>query len=523
MAPCKVLVVGDVDGKVKQLLKKVTNVNKKAGPFDLVLCTGSFFAPDGSADATWTSCMKGESEFPIPIYILGPITPQQCFRFKIVEQGGDLCKNVTYLGPCGMTSLPGGLKLAVLSGSFVPEQYEKPSGGGVQPFYTQADVQKLVAMASKPSFNGVDILLTSRWPDDIARHVTSQVPDLAWLSPDPGAAAVGKALRPRYHLAGGAVYFERQPFRNHEEGAAPTNVTRFIGMAPVANPVKAKWIYAFNITPRAEEDAAALIAQPQNTTKCPYYADAVRIQPDGFRWGGGGGKRPHSGLNTAAPNAKRAPITQSNCWFCLGSPKVEKHLVASASKLVYMALPKGPLCKGHVLIIPVQHIQSVVALDKPVAEGVNKYKAALREYFASVDQDVVFYERNFRSDHMQLQAVPVPKGTTDQIELAVRAAAKRYHLHVDVKPADKCDLSELFDESTPYFTLELPNGQLMIMGISGRFPLQFGREVLAHPTVLNCAGKIDWKACQQAKEQETSDTKDFRAEFKAFDPFVKRK
>ena len=37
----------------------------------------------------------------------------------------------------------------------------------------------------------------------------------------------------------------------------------------------------------------------------------------------------------------------------------------------------------------------------------------------------------------------MPKDSSDQIELAVRAAAKRYHLHVDVKDAATCDLNEV--------------------------------------------------------------------------------
>jgi hypothetical protein len=36
---------------------------------------------------------------------------------------------------------------------------------------------------------------------------------------------------------------------------------------------------------------------------------------------------------------------------------------------------------------------------------VDQYKAALKTFFASQDRDVLFFERNFRSDHMQLQVL----------------------------------------------------------------------------------------------------------------------
>ena len=39
----KVLACGDVKGQVGPLLKRIEAVNKKAGPFEMVLCVGQFF------------------------------------------------------------------------------------------------------------------------------------------------------------------------------------------------------------------------------------------------------------------------------------------------------------------------------------------------------------------------------------------------------------------------------------------------------------------------------------------------
>lgn len=44
------LIVGDVKGKFKSVFARIDNVNKKSGPFDLVLCVGNFFG--SSADLT---------------------------------------------------------------------------------------------------------------------------------------------------------------------------------------------------------------------------------------------------------------------------------------------------------------------------------------------------------------------------------------------------------------------------------------------------------------------------------------
>jgi len=39
----KVLACGDVKGQIGPLLKRIEAVNKKAGPFEMVLCVGQFF------------------------------------------------------------------------------------------------------------------------------------------------------------------------------------------------------------------------------------------------------------------------------------------------------------------------------------------------------------------------------------------------------------------------------------------------------------------------------------------------
>lgn len=39
----KVLVSGDVRGKFDTLFKRVSAVNSKAGPFEMLLCVGEFF------------------------------------------------------------------------------------------------------------------------------------------------------------------------------------------------------------------------------------------------------------------------------------------------------------------------------------------------------------------------------------------------------------------------------------------------------------------------------------------------
>lgn len=40
------LITGDVGGHFNQLFQRVTSINRKNGPFELLLCVGSFFSND---------------------------------------------------------------------------------------------------------------------------------------------------------------------------------------------------------------------------------------------------------------------------------------------------------------------------------------------------------------------------------------------------------------------------------------------------------------------------------------------
>ena len=73
-ATLKVLASGDVDGRFAAFLKRLEAVEKKAGPFEMVLCVGSFFggAGDDGDAAVWKALLAGERRVPMPIYLLGP-------------------------------------------------------------------------------------------------------------------------------------------------------------------------------------------------------------------------------------------------------------------------------------------------------------------------------------------------------------------------------------------------------------------------------------------------------------------
>ena len=58
----KILVSGDAEGNISALFKRVETVNAKAGPFEMLLCVGSFFGP---GNLGWSDYKSGRCKVTI--------------------------------------------------------------------------------------------------------------------------------------------------------------------------------------------------------------------------------------------------------------------------------------------------------------------------------------------------------------------------------------------------------------------------------------------------------------------------
>ncbi|CAK5025842.1 unnamed protein product [Meloidogyne enterolobii] len=57
----------------------------------------------------------------------------------------------------------------------------------------------------------------------------------------------------------------------------------------------------------------------------------------------------------------------------------------------------------------------------------------------------------------------------------------------------------------------------MLSRTMSRFPLQFGREVLASKALLDCEDHIDWRNCSLEKDKEVELVNKLKNGFKPFD------
>ncbi|XP_062091034.1 zinc finger CCCH domain-containing protein 64 [Humulus lupulus] len=270
MAPPRILLCGDVLGRLNQLFKRFAAVNKSAGPFDALLCVGQFFPDSPERLDEFTEYVEGRSEIPIPTYFIGDygVGAPKVLLAASKESGNQgfkmdglkVCEKLYWLKGSGKFTLHG-LCVAYLSG-------RHSSSGQQFGTYSQDDVDALRAIAEDPGI--VDIFLTNEWPSGVTNSASaSDVPPGISESSgsDSTVAELVSEIKPRYHIAGvEGVFYAREPYSNVDA----VHVTRFIGLAAVGNKDKQKFIHAISPTPASMMSAAEISMKSTNTTSSPY-------------------------------------------------------------------------------------------------------------------------------------------------------------------------------------------------------------------------------------------------------------
>ncbi|XP_053962313.1 CWF19-like protein 1 homolog [Anastrepha ludens] len=522
-AKIKILVVGDVRGRFRQLFQRVDSINKKAGPFEILLCVGEFFGAKEQNDEL-IAYKNGNKYVPVPTYILGPCSKETvCFYDDLVD--GEICSNLTYLGKRGLYTLSSGVKIVYLSGLEKPDA-EKSIGDDSKIYFDKDDILSIrnscvISKTSASDYKGVDVLLSSQWPYGIVEDSKNSSKLLSFLC---------KEIKPRYHFCGhNGKYYEPPPFRIPSDQLTQLELcTRFISLADVGNANKEKYIYALSLTPVEKMRVLELIQKTTNETKCPfvginfnditargeqsdskqYFYDMQAGGDDNRKRGSGGGQR-----RDKRPRIMN--IDQEKCWFCLSSPEVEKHLVISIGENFYLALAKGPINEFHVLIMSITHISSASLLSDDDWQELTKFKTALRDFFKSHGQVVCFTERHYKSSHLQINALGIDEGYAWKIKHAFEDKAEEFNLEFETLLP--LTTSQMLPQQGPYFVAELPDESTLITRQMKHFPLHFARDVFCSENLLNCEEKVNWKDCKLDKEEEIEMVKSFRKKFQQYD------
>uniref|UniRef100_A0A7E4W9E9 CN hydrolase domain-containing protein n=1 Tax=Panagrellus redivivus TaxID=6233 RepID=A0A7E4W9E9_PANRE len=165
--PVKVLTVGDVNGRFQELLKRVKTIIAKSGPFDILLCVGEFFGPDSELN---NRVANGDIQFPIATYVLGPCCPSTSTFYP--EENAEFSPNLTYLGRKGVLNTAQGLTIGYVSGIEAVGE----GAPNVFEFDDKTVDDLLLPVRAQSGFLGVDILLSSVWPNEARDRSEAAVP-----------------------------------------------------------------------------------------------------------------------------------------------------------------------------------------------------------------------------------------------------------------------------------------------------------------------------------------------------------
>lgn len=430
------------------------------------------------------------------------------------EENNEICENLHYLGRKGVFTLASGFTVAYLSGT------EAKEGSKEQWQFDKKDIiavrnSCLKNFANMDDYRGIDFLLTSQWPSGIVEDEPNTSKLISFLS---------LGVKPRYHFCGmNDKHYEKPPFRYPAQNTRSIEaVSRFISLAKQNNKTKSKFLYALNASPVSTMRLTDLMQKSTDEIECPFisidFSDfgSQASESTQFFWSQEDNNDRKRSKNSEQQRKKFKPMMdQEKCWFCLSSGDVEKHLIISIGENFYIALAKGPVNNFHALILPVDHVQSSANLSEEHFQELELFKRALKKFYESKNMCAVFFERNYKSSHMQVNAIGIDKDVEWQLKQTFTEKSEEFSLTFETIP--KLMSSKDLPERSPYFVIELPSNETLITRQMNRFPINFGRDFLCAETILNAEDRIDWRNCQLPRGIEEDLVRNFRVGYKDFD------
>lgn len=548
------IIFGPVNGLLKKFIAKLHKILAKQD-FSFAIVLGDLFSEthDENQEQEVLELLNGALNVPLPTYFgIG----NHLLPTRVTEKlaaSGEVCTNLFFLGRKGTLKTSEGVKIVSLGGKLAESEGSQPTALG--PFDANFTVNDARILHGAHT---TDILLTNQWPKGVRSRSKLYLPED--VEPPSDAQCISDlcaALKPRYHFSHSVTYYSREPFFHPaaEDELEVTKITRFESLAPFNNERKEKSVFAFKLDPSTSSSTILL----PDVTPTPFTTNHKRRALPGqdvsySRYDNGNGdtwRRPK--------RRRQSPHTKlENCFFCIGSPTLQTHLITSMADESYLTIPRGPLpnpdpksdlgITGHALIIPHTHVDDKVPVDKRAHLSLNEYdemqryrRALCRMVQAKANGKLgaVCWEIS-RSHirHVHWQFLPIPSDLISKglVEAGFKVAAENGNL----PSFKKYDATKIVAEKGDYFRIWIwkaagaatvpglehaagdddekgtESSMLMPIPSSERFDIQFGRKIMAQ--LLGLGHRADWHDVVQTEAEETADAEAFKAAFEPYDP-----
>lgn len=274
--PQRVLVCGDLEGRLDLLQRALKGHEREGKPVDFVLAVGKFL-PDSERQGLLMSRYLGdnpEQKLLAPVYFADRASDSfiaESNRAPAVARLLAKKPRIAFLGACGVTEVHG-YRIAYLSGCYDAQVFKTSFGVGrhVGNKYTINAVEAIVRQAQERGGGRIDVLLTSEWPDTYWSTATQREErtSVNAAHASPAVRQLVFALKPRYHICASADRHLRRKASTGPQGLVMTTVALATARSTDREDI-AEWSEVMLLRPDGDDDTA------RRTKRVPLLAAGV--------------------------------------------------------------------------------------------------------------------------------------------------------------------------------------------------------------------------------------------------------
>ncbi|XP_076760862.1 CWF19-like protein 2 [Xylocopa sonorina] len=230
-----------------------------------------------------------------------------------------------------------------------------------------------------------------------------------------------------------------------------------------------------------EDDAAFVKVASKNMDMDDMFEENItRVKSDA--------KSDEKNRSLAIKEHKRLSKSLDNCYWCIDSKYMLKHMIVTMDSEICLSLPRfTSLTVGHCIITPTYHVACQLQLDENVWEKLKMLKRALYQMFSDQNQYPIFYEiykKRYKFSHMKLECVPLSKEIGELAPMYFKKALleceMEWSMNKKVVNLENKDIRQVVPNGLSYFMVEFETnkGYAHVIEDERMFPKNFAEEII---------------------------------------------